>query len=189
MLLFPVAIAAIEDESDRDFMERLYIEYEKLMFKASLQITHNEFDADDVVNTACVHLIRNLSKLRGMQCNQLRNYIVITCRNASFDLLRERKRDLSHRFFAENDVLEAIPDDKNELDLFLNADALKHALAKLPERYAELLTWRYLHGLSNREIAKRGNMKESTVKVAVHRARARLAALISEEIKQNHGEF
>lgn len=58
MMMFPVSILAIEDDSDRAFMEQLYTAHELLMHKCALRFLHNGYDADDAVNNACVKLIK-----------------------------------------------------------------------------------------------------------------------------------
>ncbi len=50
------------------------------------------------------------------------------------------------------------------------ADQIKAALSKLGEEQQEIIIWRYLDGLSNKEIAEILNKPEGTVRVIVHRA-------------------
>lgn len=57
-LFFPICISAIGDESDRRFMERLYAENQMIMFKMARSFTSSNQDAEDVVNSACLALIK-----------------------------------------------------------------------------------------------------------------------------------
>jgi RNA polymerase sigma factor (sigma-70 family) len=61
------------------------------------------------------------------------------------------------------------------------SDRLREALAKLPERQAELFYLHALCGWSHREIGERTDMTENAVGVAIHRARQRLRELFGND--------
>lgn len=58
------------------------------------------------------------------------------------------------------------------------SERLREALAKLPERQAELFYMHALCGWSHRELGERMDMTENAVGVAIHRARQRLQELL-----------
>jgi RNA polymerase sigma-70 factor (ECF subfamily) len=60
--------------------------------------------------------------------------------------------------------------------------ALHLALSALPERYRDLLRWKYFDGLSVREIARRRNTTEKSVEGMLGRARAALKDGLGEEM-------
>jgi RNA polymerase sigma-70 factor (ECF subfamily) len=66
---------------------------------------------------------------------------------------------------------------------FFNSDMeqVKKVLFQLGEEHQEVIIWRYLDGLSNKEIAEILNKPESTVRVIIHRA--------LEALRQELGEF
>ena len=47
--MIPYCIAAIQDESDREFMTRVFLQYQRLMYQRILLIVNNKWDADDVL--------------------------------------------------------------------------------------------------------------------------------------------
>ena len=55
---------------------------------------------------------------------------------------------------------------------FLNSDVeqIKSALSQLGQEQQEVIIWRYLDGLSNKEISKILDKPEGTVRVIIHRA-------------------
>ncbi len=55
---------------------------------------------------------------------------------------------------------------------FLNSDMeqVKSALSQLGQEQQEVIIWRYLDGLSNKEIAEILNKPQATVRVIIHRA-------------------
>ena len=58
------------------------------------------------------------------------------------------------------------------------AEMLPEAIARLPEREGEVFCLRYIEDLSNRQIAEALDMPSGAVAAALHKARARLQALL-----------
>ncbi|MBI4359085.1 MAG: RNA polymerase sigma factor [Candidatus Nealsonbacteria bacterium] len=90
-------------------------------------------------------------------------------------------RNLVTDFYREKGKIQIVSasyvaDPNPALDLenqaFLNSDVerIKAALSKLGEEHQEVIIWRYLDGLSNKEIAEILGKPEGTVRVIVHRA-------------------
>ena len=63
---------------------------------------------------------------------------------------------------------------------FLNSDVeqIKSALSQLGQEQQEVIIWRYLDGLSIREIASILDKPEATIRVIIHRARKALKSTI-----------
>ena len=91
--------------------------------------------------------------------------------NASLDLLRAKKETLS--LDEDPDQTEVVSLDHGPHSAELR-DWLRHALARLNPRWAEMFVLRFIEDYSNREIA--GIMKTSPAVVAVvlHRTRTQL---------------
>ncbi|OAI53708.1 hypothetical protein AYO44_15705 [Planctomycetaceae bacterium SCGC AG-212-F19] len=62
-------------------------------------------------------------------------------------------------------------------------ERLRHALAQLPPREAEVFCLRYFDDLSYQQIAESLDIQPGAVAQALHKARARLEALLSEAVK------
>ncbi len=60
------------------------------------------------------------------------------------------------------------------------SERLRHALAQLPDKQAEIFYLHALCGWSHREVGERLRMTENAVGVAVHRARQRLKELLGD---------
>jgi RNA polymerase sigma-70 factor (ECF subfamily) len=63
MIAFPNAILLIQDDSDRAFMERLYLNYSKLMYAVAMKRLSNPQDAEDAVHEAILRLMKKISLL------------------------------------------------------------------------------------------------------------------------------
>ena len=54
MLVMPLVIQAIEDDDDRQFMERLYYDHSRLMYATAWKYSAYKIEVEDVVSDSCV---------------------------------------------------------------------------------------------------------------------------------------
>ena len=55
--MIPFAILTLADESDREFMTRLYLEHRLLMFSEIKKLVHDQWAAEDLIQDALIKLI------------------------------------------------------------------------------------------------------------------------------------
>lgn len=89
--MIPIIILAIENDSDREFMERLYIDYERLMYSEIMKLVKDTFVCEDVLQTTLAKLIDRLEHIRNLERKNLINYIITACRNNATSYLRKNK--------------------------------------------------------------------------------------------------
>ena len=79
--MIPYCILVIEDDDDRAFMEQLFVDYHRLMYHEIFKLVHNQWAAEDVMQSTLVRLIDKIPELRSKDRNHLVNYIspAITC--------------------------------------------------------------------------------------------------------------
>lgn len=61
MIPIPASILAIENESDRDFMENIFFSYQRLIYHEIGSILNDPWSKDDIFQTVIVQLINNIS--------------------------------------------------------------------------------------------------------------------------------
>jgi len=170
MQISQAGMAAIRGDHARPDLERIFLSNKDLVFRAAYRITGNATDAEDVLQTVFLRLVRQ------QDCSAIANlpgYLHRSAVNAGLDLLRSRK-----------DALIVSLDNNPQESLAVSLDTaarvaelrdwLRQALARLNPRWAEIFVLRFVEDFSNREIA--GMMKTSPAVVAVilHRTRAQL---------------
>ena len=69
-------IAAINDESDRDFVEDIYNKYGKKMYLIAFGVLKKKMDAEDCVHDVIKIIINNIERFRNADYNHLINLIV-----------------------------------------------------------------------------------------------------------------
>lgn len=177
--MIPIFILTIEDDSERAFMERLYLEQRASMFKAAMRIVHHKEDAEDVVQTACLSLCRKISLLRTLECNSLRSYVVISVKNAAINLLRSRGRK-PELLWGDADYCDSLLGGQEDPIFNFEQDLLNSAMMKLPQRERHLLEKKYVLQFSDEEIARDFGVKPVTVRVMLMRTKQKLRALVEE---------
>jgi RNA polymerase sigma-70 factor, ECF subfamily len=148
----------------RDFSQS-FEAYHGLVFRTAYRITGNAADAEDVLQTIFLRLLR-MSPTAELPENE-ESYLRRAAVNASVDLIRARQTERSVP------LSEAVPDTGKASDTDLR-DALRRALAKLNPRSAEVFALRYFEDYTNRDIAKALRISQVSVAVKLHRARHQL---------------
>ena len=136
-------------------------------------LTHNEHDAQDVVQEACLRAFKFLDGFRG---GNSRSWLLSIVRNTCYTWLQQnRKSDLLTSFEEEKHDLEdpaAVPD-----LLLLKGDdhqMIMEALEELPPEFREVLILRELEESSYKEIAAITQVPIGTVMSRLARARQQL---------------
>ena len=158
----------------QDRLERIFRDHHAQVFRAAHRITGSASDAEDVVQTVFLRVLRiergdELSDTPG-------SYLHRAAVNAALDLVRTRR---TWRLTSLEDAAPHLVDDPERGPERLREDAaqreqIRRALGEMSPKTAEIFALRYFEGYDNHEIAKMLHASRSTVAVLLHRARARL---------------
>ncbi len=124
----------------------------------------NVADVEDVVQETYARLL-SLSDSASMAVRNWHAFLFASARNVALDRIR-KARVVSLDALAEMgsaDVLDQTPSADDALNARQELALLLDTIASLPDRCREALTLRKLYGLSQREIAERLAISESTV--------------------------
>jgi RNA polymerase sigma-70 factor (ECF subfamily) len=152
---------------------RLFEEHHALVFRTAYRITGNAADAEDVLQTIFLRMLRRAASMPAVEKQE--SYFRRAAVNASLDLLRSRHSERSARL---SDIAE--PAQPSNLEL---RESLRRALVTLSPRSAEVFALRYLEDFTNQQIAQTLNLSQVLVAVTLHRARRQL----QKEIRSNFG--
>jgi RNA polymerase sigma-70 factor, ECF subfamily len=154
-------------------LEAIFREHHGSVFRAAYRITGNAADAEDVLQTVFMRLLRrdeqpDLSNSAG-------SYLHRAAVNAALDMLRRRKRA---RAVDLDEVGDQLVDEANQPERDRGnrelSRRLRAALTQLSPRQSEIFTLRYLEGMGNLEIARMLGSSQTSIAVILHRARHRL---------------
>jgi len=154
-------------------IEKLFQEHHGLVFRAAYRITGNAGDAEDVLQTVFLRLLRRPPDADAVEHPE--SYLRRAAVNAAVDLMRARQSAPSVPLEDLEPVLTSAsvaPDRAfaaGEIRTWL-----RDTVARLSPRAAEMFALRFYEGLANPEIARALGTTESTVAVTLCRARDRV---------------
>lgn len=145
-------------------LEQAFRAHHALVFRTAYRITGSGADAEDVLQTVFLRLLRKPEQFYGME--NAESYLRRAAINAALDVVRARQ---SIHLTEIPELPDRVPRTDGEL-----RSVLARAMARLKPRPAEVFALRFLEGLSNREIAQLLGISQVLVAVIVHRTRQQL---------------
>ena len=178
--MIPLIILAIEDPDDREFMAKLYLNYQRLMFSVAVKILKDEWAAEDIVQTAVEKLIDKIDDLREKDEIPLVNYIYATCRNLSITYKKKAERISGYAISEDDNSVDA---DVPPEDWIIERETLELvdiAWKLVDEQTRQVLRSKFVLEMSDAEIAADLGIKPNSVRTYVGRARNKLRDKIQE---------
>lgn len=186
--MFPAFILTIEDDDQRSFMERLYLDHRSSMYRTAMGILQNSADAEDAVQNVFLALCGKIPQLMEMNCYILRSYIVISTRNAAIDVVRMRKRK-PELLWGEEDYLDTLLQRQGEAEEALfsvfEQDAVNKAVTRLTLRDRSMLEMKYILMKPDDEIGAAFGVNANSVRPLLARAKNRLRMILKEGEGEN----
>lgn len=160
------------------------LECEGLLRAFLFRYAHNSADVDELLQETYARLL-GAQPDSGVEIRSVRALALTVARNVALDWLRHRDV-VPINLVADIAALDVL-DESAQVEEIVNAHQelalLAECVAELPERCRQALTLRRVYGLSQREIAERMRIKESTVEQLLARAVRRCAeSLFAREV-------
>lgn len=172
--------------SPPDEVELLYREHHDHVLRAAYRVTGNVVDAEDVLQTVFLRLVRRKEKVDLSPSPG--SYLHRAAVNASLDLLRSRtrSRSVSIEEVAPGATESSEPNpEMQHVDRELHIQ-IRRSIATLGPKAAEIVVLKYFEGHSNLEIAQMLGTSQMVIGVLLHRARTRLRKEISKFMEEHH---
>ena len=167
-----IYLSMLETDEDKSKFLKLYDAYEKKVYAVALQILGNPSQAEDAMQQTWFQLLRNWSRVSSLAWEEVGGYTVTAAKNAALDLLRTRKRIVDFPDHWEPVAREEGQEEYQYIVALIRA---------LPESYRRILELKLVEEQTNREIAKRLNIGESTVATRIMRGKAMLREQLEKE--------
>jgi len=166
-------------------LDLIFREHHSSVFRAAYRVTGNASDAEDVLQTVFMRLLRRPAEAQAV--GNMEGYLRRAAVNAALDLIRSRQaaphvplEDLAP-ILSENASL--APDRLHRSTEIRHW--LREAVARLSPRAAEMFTLRFFEGQDNPEIAQALGTTPASVAVTLSRTRDR----IQQEFRAYMGEI
>lgn len=165
-------LAMLETEEDRERFLKLHGAYEKKLYAVAVRVLGDPAAAEDAVQQTWLSLIRRWDRVSRLPWDETEGYVVTAVKNTAVDMLRKNRRE------------EALPEDFDPPAPETGESGYRYLVSlirALPESYRRVLELKCVEEESNREIARRLGLKESTVATRVLRGRTMLAEALEKE--------
>lgn len=183
--MIPICILAIDNDDDREFMSRLFLSYNRLMYNEIIKIIHDPWVTDDLLQVTLEKLIDKITELRSKDRDRLVSYIIVSCKNTARNYLRDQKRHPAFCFDEEVDCVDT-ENSQEEIEFRLISEEELNALVQiwpqLDERSQWVLEKRYVHERTTAEIAAELGIKADSVRMVLSRARSKAYNLAQEQL-------
>ena len=170
--MLAICLAMLETEQDQQRFTRLFEAHEKKIYAVALRVLGDPNRAEDAAQQTWLKLVQNWERISALPWGETEGYVVTVVKNCALDILRAERRTTA---FPEDWDPPAREERQDEYDYLVSL------IRALPEGYRRVLELKCVEEWSNREIARRLGIKESTVAVRILRGRAMLKERLEKE--------
>lgn len=155
-------------------IERIFRDHHGMVFRAAYRITGNPSDAEDVLQTVFLRLVRRDAAANAVE--NMPSYLHRAAVNSALDLIRSRQ---IARSVPLDDVGPSLTENPSLAPDRAHSSAesrewLRRAVARLSPQAAEIFSLRFFEGKDNGEIAEIVGTTMGTVAVTLSRTRDRI---------------
>ena len=173
------AVKAEQKTRDEEF-EELFREHSQFIYRAAYSVTGNKADAKDVVQTIFLRLLGH--EFQEEIRKNPRGYLYQAAINESLHVLRSRKRQKLTPILEKNKECDEVVQKATSSHREEGArQRLRDAIAQLEPEAVEILILHYEQGYTDAQIAEMRGQTRGTVASTLHRIRATLKKLMTEE--------
>ena len=175
MVADSAATAATTDEEllgrlaagvDEAALSELYDRYQAAMYGLAMRITNDAALAQDAVQEAFVGVWRNAARYAEGRAS-VRTWMLSITHHRAIDILRRRRATSPLPEVEDGNEALTAPDVWPEVARAADADAVRGALAGLPDAQRQAIELAYFGGLTQTEISQRESVPLGTVKSRV----------------------
>ena len=159
-------------QGDRAAIRFLYLRYSGNVYGYARSIVRNDHDAEDVVQQVFTRMLTAIQSYE-QRSVPFSAWLLRITHNMAIDYLRRRMPVCE-------DPERAVVEERPEFEATQLRDALRDALAELPDVQREIVVLRHFGGLSPGEIARRLGRTEDSIHGLHHRARRTLKRALTE---------
>ena len=176
MLIF---LDMLDTPEEKNCFQIIYETYSHFLWYLADQILHDAHLAEDAVQETFLALANHMDRVKDPRSRETRNFLGTIVRNKAIDIVRRQKKIKVESYEewegqAGEDLLELYLQKESRERIF-------QAIDRLPEEYRIALEYRYLHEMSEKEVAGMMGISPKTANGKIFRARKKLQTLRREE--------
>ncbi len=185
--MLSLLLATIENETDRAFLSGLYEDNYDAMVKKARSMLSDASAVEDVIQDTFLYFAKNLDKIYKVPCSNLPFFVVMCIKRKCLDYIRMQKTRSKH-------IVGSMDDEETHFEppapglsteeqalLKLDVETVRQAFTFLPESLKDVLRYKYLLEMTDKEIAKTLGVRETTVRSYLTRARQAVYRICKEK--------
>ncbi len=163
-----IYLTLIDTPEDKTKFLNLYELYKHFIWSKCFEVLHDGQLAEDATHEAFIKIARNMSKVKDVESNATKSYLIIIAKNSAIDIYRKRSRQMQHETgLDEADLLEYLQvEPEAESD-----NNMTEILANMAAIYRDVLLLKYSNEFTNKEIAKTLGISEAVVRQRLKRGK------------------
>ncbi len=174
-------LSMLDTQEEKDKFTELYEQYRHFCWYVANRILGDAYLAEDAVQDAFLALTRHLDKVEDVESPKTRKFLMTIVKSKAVDILRRQRRESS---VDKLDVPHAGPE-SDVLSAYITKEHYNHLLScilELDEAYRVIFEYKYVHQLSDKEIARLLDITPKLVNVRYFRARKKLQQMLEKEV-------
>ncbi|MBP5208969.1 MAG: sigma-70 family RNA polymerase sigma factor [Clostridia bacterium] len=175
--MLELPLSAVSGDENKTFLSRLYELYGAAVLNTANQILNDRQQAEDVLQDTFVKIIPLLERLRELDPDERKGYLIQTAKHVSYDKLRKIKKEKK----AAEKQLEASEAYASDSAGGYDADTLYKAVAQLDERERYVIYARFEAELTYEAVAAQLGVSEGNARQIMSRALKKLRELMKGE--------
>jgi RNA polymerase sigma-70 factor (ECF subfamily) len=170
-------------EQDERAIEALYERYAGPLYSLAYQVTGGDRFAQDVVQEVFVAVWKNAGRFDPAR-GSLSSWLFALARHKAIDLVRKEANVRRHTTEVDLELEEATDDVDQEAWLRVRRDAVRAAMAELPEAQRTALELAFFGGLTHVEVSETLGIPLGTAKTRIRTALLRLRDILGQSVAE-----
>lgn len=156
---------------DSEYQEQLFYRYSESLLSTCMRYMGNKSDAEDILHDAFILIFERIHQYQPDK-GSLKNWLITICVNQCLKKIKRAKQHLTLESIAEITSLHSIEAD-------MNYDELYQLILSLPMPYRTVVNLYLIEGYSHKEIADILDVKDSSSRSILTRAKQMLQEKIT----------
>ncbi|MEE2875506.1 MAG: sigma-70 family RNA polymerase sigma factor [Chloroflexota bacterium] len=168
-----------EDHVTVDAFSRLYEEFAPRVFGYLIRRTPTVLDAEELTSTVFLRAFTALANFRGRGSDAFGGWIMTIAHNSLVNWYRDTGRSTTPELLQDyEDALDNVPSPEHLVEHSEEIQNLWRAVASLSDDRQELITLKYVDGLTNKKIGEKLGKSEGAIKQIHRRTLIALEAIL-----------
>ena len=184
MLLY---LSMLDTQEEKDKFTEIYEQYQHFCWYVANQLLGDAHLAEDAVQETFLALTRHLDKVEESDSPKTKKFLLTIVKSKAIDILRKKR---GMEISAEELDTELTDTSRDVLDQYITKENYNHLIScvlELDEAYRVVFEYKFVHQLSDREIAQLLDITPKLVNVRFYRARKKLQEMLEKEVAGHAG--